>query len=390
MSFEFRLPDIGEGLHEAELVTWFIQNGDHVKENENIAEVQTDKASVEISSPYTGKVVSLGAKEGEVIKVGEVLVSFEEKAEKVEKSAASSGKKQIPAAPVVRKLARKLGVDIHAVTPTGKGGRVTAEDVRNHVEDYKTPASVNATKTKDEAIPAETRTHRVEPIKGLRKQIYQNMTRAKEIIPHCIGMDEVNAEKLTQLRDDLTPELEGRGIQLTYLPFIVKAVTRALKKISRFNGTVDDEAMEFHYHAGIHIGIATATEEGLIVPVIKQADGLSIIEIAEQIQDLSDRARQKRLKPEELKGSTFTISNTGKKGGWFATPIINYPEVAILGIHRMEKKPIVVNDRIEIGYMMGMSLTFDHRVIDGEHCGEFMTEVKSYLEKPELLILDSR
>lgn len=447
MAYEFRLPDIGEGLHEAEILTWFKKVGDQVKENENIVEVQTDKAVVEISSPVTGTVQSLLAEVGEVVKVGEVLFTVLEEqkvgvvssirqqksaqqdpqpveqpafAQTVSAQQDSSSvpvlpkKKRVIAAPSVRKLARELGVDITLVPPTGRGGKVTEEDVQNYISESKkevaaaiaqTPAqetvadgrsasyqseSMTTETTQSEWKMAETEGDVREPIRGLRKRIYENMKQSKYTAVHCTGMDEVIITKLVELRKQLQQHAEKAGVKLTYLPFFVKAVAKALKRHPLFNATVDDEKMEIVYKKHIHIGVAMATNEGLIVPVIKHADRKSVLEIAEEIQELSGRARERKLTLNELTGSTFTVSSTGGKGGWFATPVINYPEVAILGVHSIKKKPIVQDDQIIIGDVMGMSITFDHRVIDGAPANAFMEEIHTLLENPELFILDGR
>jgi pyruvate dehydrogenase E2 component (dihydrolipoamide acetyltransferase) len=424
MAYEFRLPDIGEGLHEAEILTWFKAEGDHVNENENIVEVQTDKAVVEISSPVTGVIQSFGAEVGAVVKVGEVLFTVLEenkvRIEAADTAPQSSGqqdrlqgqqltqentrqtsvgilpKNRVIAAPSVRKLARELGIDITEVTPSGKGGKVTEEDVRNFkVQAEKEVAAALAPVMSEAAVPArpvpvteELADERREPIRGLRKKIYENMKLSKSTAIHCSGMDEVVITKLVALKNQLQPHAGKAGVKLTYLPFFVKAAAKALKRHPIFNATVDDERMEIVYKKHIHIGVATATNEGLVVPVIRDADKKSVLEIAQEIQELSSRARERRLRPHELSGSTFTISSTGGKGGWFATPIINYPEVAILGVHSIKKKPIVQDDKIVIGEVMGMSITFDHRVIDGAPANAFMEEIHTFLENPELFILE--
>lgn len=448
MAYEFRLPDIGEGLHEAEILTWFKGVGDHVKENENIVEVQTDKAVVEISSPVSGTVQSFGAEVGDVVKVGEILFTVDQgvaasvgkavvQGESALKESAAfvreganatvgiSPKKRVIAAPSVRKLARELGIDITEVTPSGKGGKVTEADVRSFkvqaerevaaavavVSPEKIEASpakvvnpahsvsvvsvglaqvkeeeLNAASTASTASTGELR----EPIRGLRKKIYQNMKLSTSSAIHCSAMDEVVVTKLVELKSQLQLHAEKDGIKLTYLPFFVKAAAIALKKHPIFNAVVDDERMEIVYKKGIHIGVATATNDGLVVPVVRDADKKTVLEIAGEIQDLSVRARERKLKPSELSGSTFTVSSTGGKGGWFATPIINYPEVAILGVHSIKKKPIVQDDQIIIGEVMGMSITFDHRVIDGAPAGAFMEEIQTFLQNPELFILQCR
>lgn len=449
MAYEFRLPDIGEGLHEAEILTWFKAAGDYVKENENIVEVQTDKAVVEISSPVGGVVQSFSAEVGEVVKVGEVLFTVLEdvkagvgvlvSASKTsgqhesiqqgskgintlqrestqtnsftqhnlqQNSVAILPKKRVIAAPSVRKLARELGIDITEVVPTGKGGKVTEEDIRNFktLAEKEAAATIEAVELQEAAAVSaplkespsvlETATRLEEevrePIRGLRKKIYQNMKISKSTAIHCSGMDEVVVTKLVDFKKQLEPHAERAGVKLTYLPFFVKAAAKALSRHPIFNATVDDEKLEIIYKKNIHIGVAVATDDGLLVPVIKHADQKTILEIAAELQDLSKRARERKLKPHELSGSTFTISSTGGNGGWFATPIINYPEVAILGVHSIKKKPIVQDDQIVIGQVMGMSITFDHRVIDGAPANAFMEEIGTLIGNPELFILEGR
>ncbi|WP_284036772.1 dihydrolipoamide acetyltransferase family protein [Neobacillus sp. 114] len=458
MAYEFRLPDIGEGLHEAEILTWFKAAGDYVKENENIVEVQTDKAVVEISSPVGGVVQSFGAEVGEVVKVGEVLFTVLEDVKAGAGVLVSAGKtsgqhesiqqgsngintlqrestqfehtkqvstqtnsftqhnlqqnsvgilpkKRVIAAPSVRKLARELGIDITEVVSTGKGGKVTEKDVRNFktLAEKEAAATVATFELQEAAAvsapfksPSERETAARleeevrEPIRGLRKKIYQNMKISKSTAIHCSGMDEVVVTKLVDFKKQLEPHAERAGVKLTYLPFFVKAAAKALSRYPIFNATVNDEKLEIIYKKNIHIGVAVATDDGLLVPVIKHADQKTILEIAAELQDLSKRARERKLKPNELSGSTFTISSTGGNGGWFATPIINYPEVAILGVHSIKKKPIVQDDQIVIGQVMGMSITFDHRVIDGAPANAFMEEIGTLIGNPELFILEGR
>jgi pyruvate dehydrogenase E2 component (dihydrolipoamide acetyltransferase) len=409
-TYNFTLPDIGEGLHEAEIVRWLVQPGDRVKENENIVEVGTDKAVVEISAPVSGTIKALGGAEGSPLQVGKTLVVFTDVAdERVHGKAAEAIElpavpvshrverthgERILAAPSVRKAARDAGVDLRKVAPTGKGGKILAADLQRHLEGG-TGARQDSGAAREAApvsnVPvrpavAETTRQRNEPITGTRRAIFNRMTAAKQHAVMCTGMDEVDATALVALRSSLQAHAEG----LTYLPFIIKAVTRNLKKHPIFNSSVDEDNMEIRYHEGIHIGIATATEQGLVVPVIKDADQKSVLEIAAEIEELTQRARERKLAPSELTGSTFTVSSTGKGGGWYATPILNHPEVAILGVHQIKKQPIVVDDEIRIGHLMGMSLTFDHRIIDGEPVGRFMSGVKELLEKPELLVLSAR
>ncbi len=421
-TYDFKLPDIGEGLHEAEIVKWLVKEGDRVKENDSIVEVQTDKAVVEISAPVSGEIEKLGGEEGTAIKVGEVLVRFagisDERAqgaiaeevelptppEEIEVSAAAgegplkkNKTERILAAPSVRKAARDAGVDLREVSPTGKGGKILAKDLQRYLDNgqeqeisERKDEQEAAAKAADQTEVFSSNEDKVEKITGTRKMIFEKMTKAQQNAVMCTGMDEIDVSSLVQMRKALMPNAEQHQTKLTYLPFIIKAVTHTLKRYPIFNASVDEENMAIRYHQGIHIGVATATENGLLVPVIKHADKKSILEIAKEIEELTQKARDRKLKATELAGSTFTISNTGSQGGWYATPIINYPEVAIMGIHKIKKQAIVVDDEIQIGHMMGMSLTFDHRIIDGEPSGRFMHSVKELLEKPELLILEAK
>lgn len=405
MSYEFKLPDIGEGLHEAEIVRWFVSVGDEVKQDELIAEIQTDKAVVEMTTPVAGKVIALAGEEGDVVKVGEMLITFERETESdqnvhTEQQVGqqiqnnenhqswqrNKRPKRVIAAPVVRKRARELGIDITDVTGSAKGGRITMEDLERFVseKDKKVTPSVEPTiyleaftSQEDERIP----------LKGLRKRIAKKMVQAKFTAPHVSGLDEFDVTKLVHLRKQLLEQLDS-NIKLTYLPFIIKAVTKALKEHPYFNATLDEENNEIILKKRYNIGIATATKEGLVVPVIKHADQKSIVEIAVELDELSRKAHEQKLALSDMQDGTFTITSTGMRGGWFATPIINYPEVAIFGVHAIKRRPVVVDDEIVIRDMMGVSITFDHRVIDGEPSGRFMETIATILENPELLMLD--
>lgn len=412
MRYEFKLPDIGEGLHEAEIIRWLIQEGDEVAVDQPIAEIQTDKAMVEITTPVAGKVVALAGPEGATVKVGEALIVVEQqgagavKANAVHQQEAASietiaepaplqRKKRVIAAPSVRKRAREMGVPIEEVEGSGEGGRVTLADLERYVKERES-ASAAAALPLEAAAPqtvggqeATAKEERI-PIRGLRKKIAEKMVKSAYTAPHVTGMDEVDVTKLVEIRTSLAKQLEPEAIKLTYLPFVIKAVTRALREHPIFNAMVDEETNEIVLKKEYHIGIATATKEGLVVPVIKHADQKSIRELAIEIAELSEKAHRHTLRIDELQGSTFTITSTGAGGGWFATPIINYPEVAILGVHAIKRRPVVVGDEIVIRDMMGMSLTFDHRVIDGEPAGRFMRTVAHILEHPEQLLLDVR
>ncbi|BAD77503.1 pyruvate dehydrogenase E2 (dihydrolipoamide acetyltransferase) [Geobacillus kaustophilus HTA426] len=431
MIYEFKLPDIGEGLHEAEIIRWLVREGDVVKADQPIAEIQTDKAMVEMTTPVAGKVVALAGPEGATVKVGEPLIVVETEASvageatPIEDSVREPvpvlhgetprpARKRAIAAPSVRKRAREMGVPIDEVEGTGEGGRVTLADLERYVREREAAVAVAELRERSGAavlpvggtaieqkadkaawtsiastelvVPEEERI----PLRGLRKKIAEKMVKSAYTAPHVTGMDEVDVTKLVEIRKNLASELAKEQIKLTYLPFIIKAVTRALKQYPMFNASLDEETNEIVLKKRYHIGIATATKAGLVVPVIRDADQKSIRELAIEIAELSEKAHRQALRLEELQGSTFTITSTGAGGGWFATPIINYPEVAIFGAHAIKRRPVVVGDEIVIRDMMGMSLTFDHRVIDGEPAGRFMRTVAHYLENPEVLLLDVR
>lgn len=414
MSYEFKLPDIGEGLQEAEIVQWSVKPGDRVKVDDVMVEIQTDKATVEITSPVNGTVTSLAGEEGDVINVGEVLITFEtEGNEKVNGGSQEAEKPEPPptkqsiqekretpdptkrkrAAPTVRKLARELDVDLQSVIGTGPSGRVLKEDIlafaeskseKNTVIEASPLQSPVSNNPSDE--PAEVEI----PIKGLRKKISEKMSQSLYTAPQATGMDEIDVTNLVKIRNELREDRRLEGIKLTYMPFIIKAVTKSLEKHPYFNASINEAGDKITLKNYYHIGIATATEDGLIVPVIKNANQKSIIEIAREMEELVWKTRNKKISPADLQGGTFTISSTGRQGGWFATPILNHPEVGILGVHSIKEKPAVINSEIVIRNMMGLSLTFDHRLIDGDIAGQFMNSIKEILEHPTLLLLETR
>lgn len=419
MTYEFKLPDIGEGLHEAEIVRWFVSVGDAIEADELIAEVQTDKAVVEMTSPVGGKVVALAGEEGSVVKVGETLITLdrqgdntsersvtteesepkqsivdrEQKAEQPKEFSPHNDNRlgRVVAAPIVRKRARELGINIADVTGTAKGGRITLEDVENYVENRskKTDEDTIGEHSQpllDQSVFSDEKDEHV-PVRGLRKKIAEKMVQSKNVIPHVTGMDEIDVTKLVSVRKQLNEQLDSE-VTLTYLPFIIKAVTRALKEYPYFNATYDESKDEIILKKRMNIGIATATKQGLVVPVIKNADQKSLIEIAIELKELVEKAHEQKLALTEIQDGTFTITSTGMNGGWFATPIINHPEVAIFGAHAIKKRPVVIDDEIVAREMMGISMTFDHRIIDGEPAGRFMQTVSQVLQNPEILLLD--
>ena len=395
MSYPLKFADIGEGIHEAEIIKWYINVGDIIEEDQLVLEVQTDKATVEITSPKAGKVVYRSGNEGELLYVGDTIIDIENNNEsnileptskiKEQNDALKSISKTINrviAAPSVRKFARSLGVNLSDVKGSKENGRITKQDV----QEYFSEANKNP-KHNDEKNPVLNEDARI-PIKGLRKQIYKNMEKSAFTIPHTTAMDEFQVDALIHFRKTLDTITD---VKLTYMPIIIKFITEVLKKNPIFNALLDEENKEVILKKQYNIGFAVSTNEGIIVPVIHQADQKSIEEIANEMIDLQEKARSGSITLKEISGGTFTISSTGRQGGTFATPMISCPQVAILGIHAMKEKPVILQTReIGIGTIMGISLSFDHRIIDGEPVGKFIKDLKDYIEKPESLLLHTR
>lgn len=416
--YEFQLPDVGEGMHECEVVKVHVQEGDKVEEFDTVAEVQTDKAVVEISSPVTGVVKEVRMVEGEMAIVGDIIVVFEvegegqkaatkdddEVEEKAEPSVAESGKQQeqsaqaeeneevdaeprsgqqVLAMPSVRKYAREQGVDLTQVKGSGKYGRILREDVDRFKEGGAEPKKAPV------ATYLEGGEERI-PLRGIRRTIAKRMVESKQISPHVTIMDEFDVTALVAARKEGKPVAAERGIKLTYLPFIIKAVTTALKEFPTLNASIDEENEEIVIKHSYHIGMATATEHGLLVPVLKHADQKSIYELAEEIDDKATRARDMKLSADEMKGGTFTISNIGGFGSQFFTPVINQPEVAILGVGTIKEKPVAYQGEVVIRPQMYMSLTIDHRLIDGDVGARFLSRLKQLVESPNLLMMEMK
>lgn len=397
---EFRLPDLGEGIAEAEVVRWRVRVGERVQRDQPLVEVQTDKAVMVLPSPACGRVAELGAGEGETVRVGQVLVAIEaEEAEGtgpapfdgeavpgVEEPAGIVGETPTPvqapvrvlAAPAVRRLARELGVDLERVAGTGPDGRITEQDVRREASRLGRPQAADG--------PGRAADVRV-ALGPTRRAIARHLSEAVARVPHVTVMDEADVTDLVRLRARLKTAAEQAGLHLTYLPFVVKAVTLALKAVPVFNATVDEAAGELVLHASCHIGVATATPRGLVVPVVRDAHRKSVAQLARDIEELAEAARAGRLTPGQLRGSTFTVTSLGASGGLFATPIINHPEVAILGVHRIQERPVVREGQIVVRSMMNLTLTFDHRVADGEDAARLLAAVIGHLEQPEALLL---
>ena len=400
---EFRFPDVGEGIHEGTIVKWHVKEGDVVKADQTIVDVETDKAVVELPAPASGTILKINYHEGAQVNVGETLVVIGEPGEKAVITPAAAPKQEAKAAapamqpaaamqpaggalaaPSTRKLARELNVDITKVKGTGPAGRITDEDVK-----AATGAQPQAG-TETAAAPGIIKTAEGDvriPLSGIRKTIAERMTYSKTHIPHACGMDFADVTKLVAVRERERRIFE-QEVHLTYLPFVVKACTVALRKFPSFNAHFDNEKNELIAKKDINIGLAVETPDGLIVPVIKNADRRSMVELAGEIERLAELARTKKLKLDDVRGGTFTITNIGSIGGYFSTPIIDPPQVAIFGVHRIKDMPLVVNGYVAARKVMGLSICFDHRVVDGAIATEFMNMVKQHLEDPDLLLVD--
>jgi pyruvate dehydrogenase E2 component (dihydrolipoamide acetyltransferase) len=414
MAYEFKLPDIGEGVVEGEIVKWLVQEGDQLHQDQPMVEIMTDKATVEIPAPRAGTVLKRMYAEGQTCPVGKVLISIEESGQpqppandpppvvppptaptapppSVSASAppamAAASTGAVPlATPATRKLARDLGVDLTGISGSGPAGRITSDDVqaaRNAPTNGRRAADVVARAPRSVPAGPDTRV----PFRGLRKKIAENMLRSKREAAHFTYVEEVDCTQLVDLRAKANARLAG--IKLSYLPFIVKATVDALKKFPQLNAILDEQAGEIVQRHEYHVGVAAQTEDGLIVPVLRNADRKSIVELAREIDRLAAATKAGKATREELTGSTFTITSLGLLGGVLATPIINYPEVAILGVHKIAKRPAVFEDKIVIRDMMNLSISVDHRLVDGYDAARFVAEVKDSLESPGLLFLES-
>jgi pyruvate dehydrogenase E2 component (dihydrolipoamide acetyltransferase) len=427
MRFEFKLPDLGEGVMEGEIVAWHVKEGDQVGEDQIMVEVMTDKATVTIGAPKSGRIEELRAQVGSTAQVGDVLVVIQAGngsrahgghpskmpaasaagdiqeslpgtsyfAEKRAKVVSAVGGATAPAqhyaekplaTPATRKLARDLGLDLRRVAPTGPRGRVTKDDV--HAASSAGGLAAPTSKQLRAKSPTQpVTTDKRLPLVGMRRLIAERMQQAKNTAAHFTFVEECDAGRLMSLRERLKPEAAARGIELTYMPFIVKAVCAALKKNPWLNASLDVGANEIVMHGSCHIGIAAATEQGLVVPVIRSADELDLFEIAAEVNRLGAAARDGKLALSELTGSTFTVTSLGKQAGLLAVPILNLPNVGILGVHRIKERPVVRDGQIVIGNIMLLSLSLDHRIVDGHVGAAFAYDVIAHLEEPALMFM---
>jgi pyruvate dehydrogenase E2 component (dihydrolipoamide acetyltransferase) len=446
------LPDIGEGIHEGEIVKWFVKPGDEVQEDDVLCEVQNDKAVVEIPSPVKGKVEEILVEEGTVATVGQVLITFdapgyedlkfkgdhedeapkeETKTEAQVQSTGEAGQdvkkeeapmqeapkegaaisqaevdpnRRIIAMPSVRKYARDKGIDIRQVAGSGKNGRIQKADIDAFLnggaqaQTAEAPAQETApaqTETKEtapaaaQAIPEGQYPETREKMSGIRKAIAKAMVNSKHTAPHVTLMDEIDVTKLVAHRKKFKEIAANKGIKLTFLPYVVKALTSALREFPALNTSIDDAAGEIIHKHYYNIGIAADTEKGLLVPVVKDADRKSTFAISNEINELAGKARDGKLAPDEMKGASCTITNIGSAGGQWFTPVINHPEVAILGIGRIAEKPVVKDGEIVAAPVLALSLSFDHRIIDGATAQNALNHIKRLLNDPELLLMEA-
>ncbi|GAJ99708.1 dihydrolipoamide acetyltransferase family protein [Geomicrobium sp. JCM 19055] len=430
MAYKFKLPDIGEGIHEGEIVKWFVKEGDKVEEDDVLCEVQNDKAVVEIPSPVEGTVLEIKVDENTTTTVGEVILTIddgseddeeeevkeeessskeetkasEEKSEKEttsssskEDQADSADDKRVIAMPTVRKYARENDVNIQQVTGSGKNGRVLKEDIDSFVSGDQPSADASSDEQSDESSTTETKqttstestvTEERVPLKGVRKAIAKAMVNSKHTAPHVTHMDEVEVSALVENRKKFKPVAAEQDIKLTYLPYVVKAYTSALRAYPALNASIDDENEEIVYKKQFNVGIAADTDRGLVVPVVRDTDRKSVFMLASEITELAIKARDGKLTSGEMQGGTSTISNVGSASGAWFTPVINHPEVAILGIGRIEEKAVVENGEVVVRPMLALSLSYDHRLIDGVTAQNALNHVKRLLNDPERIIME--
>jgi len=419
MAYEFKFPDIGEGLTEGEIVRWLVKEGDEVKEGQPLVEVETDKALAEIPSPKTGVILKILAKEKEIVKVGQVIVVIGQKGEalapappprpksvgvvgeleeapeevsaapaRVEAAKPALVGEHALAAPAVRALAKELGIDINKVKGTGPEGRVLEKDVRQAVEVKAKPTEEVKEVKKVKKYDLYGYVDRI-PLRGVRRSIAKAMVKSKYTAPHVTAMDEADVTELWKIREKEKKAAEKKGIKLTILPFIIKAVIAGLGEHPYLNASLDDENEEIILKKYFNIGLATDTPEGLMVPVVKNATDKSIFQLAQELTQLVEKARNRTIDLADLKGGTFTISNYGALGGIYATPIINYPEVAILGVGKIKDTPVVRNGKVVVRKILSLALSFDHRVVDGAEAARFLNTVIARLEDPDLILLET-
>lgn len=414
---DFKLPELGEGVVEGELVKWLVAPGDSVTDDQPLAEVMTDKATIEVPAPFTGTIGELSLKEGDTVEVGQTMLTYETGAGGAKKSApkkeepktesqpAPTAHQQAPsgaqaagqptsalarsgpvaAAPAARRLAREKGVEVSQVPGSGPNGRILKEDIERFVQG----GSLQTRTTTQHPQGGEKRV----PFRGLRRKIAENMRLSKDKAAHFTYVEEANVTELVKIRKHAKDIGAQQGIKVTFLPFIMKAMVAALRQYPILNSSLDEEKEELVYKHFYNISLSVQTDDGLMAPVIKNIEHKSILEISKDIQDVVERARTKKLTKDDFDNGTITLTNAGTIGGLFATPVINYPQVAILGFNKIFKKPVVATihgqDKIVIRDWTYFSISLDHRIVDGAIGAEFMKLFIKYVENPSLLLLES-
>ncbi|HXJ79587.1 MAG TPA: dihydrolipoamide acetyltransferase family protein [Candidatus Methylomirabilis sp.] len=415
MARPFLLPDLGEGLTEAEIVGVLVHEGDVIQEDAPLLEVETDKARVEIPSPMSGRVEKIHVRPGQTVKVGATLISFADAGDRAAAPAPTApvtvarstppetrAAGPVAATPATRRLARELGVDLRLVKGTGPGGRVTDSDVKGSVDSSRATAPAAEPAPPAVAVPLATAGIELpalprfeqwgpverQPLSHLRRTIAQRMTLSASVIPHVTHFDRADITELDVIiRKNLDPARE-RGVTLTLTSFLLKAAALALKAYPGFNASLDPAAGELILKRYYHLGIAVATERGLIVPVMREVDRKPLVEVARELGALAQRVRDGKASLDDLRGGTFTITNLGALGGTGALPIINYPEVAILGVARGREEAVVREGQITARLMLPLTLTFDHRIADGADGARFAAEIVRLLEHPDQLLME--
>ncbi|MFH2055598.1 MAG: dihydrolipoyllysine-residue succinyltransferase [bacterium] len=416
MAYRLKVPQMGESVVEGTIGKWFIAVGEEIKKDQPLVEILTDKVNVEVPAESDGVLLEILAKEGELVPVGKEIAVIGEAGEKAaakpatgEKSVAKpeespAAAKKVTAArkvvqqegpqklsPAVRRLIKEHGIDVNELAGSGAGGRVTVKDIEDYLAESGAkpePAPAPPARPTPVAMPTPSGEKRIEelPIPRVRGLIAEHMVRSKQISPHVTTFDECDFTRLVEFRKRHVDKIEAEtGIRITYLPFIVAAACKALKEFPYMNASLtEDKIILRHYY---NIGMAVAREDGLIVPVVKEADRLSVLQLAQAMRDLGDRARSGKLVPADIEGGTFSITNAGGYGALNSTPIISQPQVAILGVHAIQERPVVRDGQIVIRHMMNFGLSFDHRLIDGHYAVQFLRRVITLLEDPEFMLL---
>ena len=413
--YTFKLPDLGEGMVESEIAEWFIKVGEHVNEEDIVGTMMTDKAAVELSSPVTGKVTRLGGEPGDMVAVGAALVVFEVDAVAADVGGDVGGpsgptptpatNKRVVTSPAIRRRAKEAGVDLSIVQGTGQGGRILRQDFDDHVENLgSTPVFAGAASAAIGPVGAASAATAVGPkgppttatpatgtreikVIGLRRIIAERMAASKREIPHFAYVEEIDITEVEALRKHLNSKKENPAERLTILPFLGMALIKALREFPQCNATYDKDRNVIIQHNAVHLGVATQTPDGLKVPVVRHAEVLTLDGLATEIRRMSGAARDNSAKKDDLSGSTITITSLGKLGGIASTPVINMPEVGIIGVNRAAERPMVFNGQITVRLMMNLSSSFDHRFVDGYDAAAMIQRIKEMLEHPATIFL---